>query len=169
MGRVGRNGSEQYVSLYLFLGLLQRILDWKEAIIGFSNFLKIFAIFLEFSFTRWVGTKRNDNFYFLYFDLKWSLNGIFWFFFFFFLEFFITRWVWTERKDIFYSLFLGISQPILAWNDAIMVFINFLNLFANFLEFSITRRVGMKRNDNFYFLSFSAFSNLFRLEIKPYG
>jgi len=49
-----------------------------------------------------------------------------------------------------------------------MVFINFLNLFAIFLEFSITRRVGMKRNDNFYFLSFSAFSNLFRLEIKPY-
>ena len=27
MGRVGRNGSEQYVSLSLFLGLLQRTLD----------------------------------------------------------------------------------------------------------------------------------------------
>ena len=50
-----------------------------------------------------------------------------------------------------------------------MVFFNFLNLFAIFLEFSITRRVGMNRNDNFYFLSFSAFSNLFRLEINPYG
>ena len=36
-----------------------------------------------------------------------------------------------------------------------------------FLEFSITRRVGMKRNDNFYFLYFSAFSNLFWLEIMP--
>ena len=35
------------------------------------------------------------------------------------------------------------------------------------MEFYITRRVGTKRNDNFYFLSFSAFSNLFWLEMKP--
>ena len=50
-----------------------------------------------------------------------------------------------------------------------MIFFNFLNLCAILLEFSINRRVGTKRNDNFYFLSFSALSNLFWLEMKPYG
>ena len=50
-----------------------------------------------------------------------------------------------------------------------MIFINFLDFGTIFLELPITRRVGMKRNDNFYFLSFSPFSNLFRLEINPYG
>ena len=48
-----------------------------------------------------------------------------------------------------------------------MVFLNFFTFFAIFLEFYITRRVGTKRNNNFYFLSFSAFSNLFWLELKP--
>ena len=42
-----------------------------------------------------------------------------------------------------------------------------MNFFAIFLEFLITRRAGTKRNDNFYFLSFSSFSNLFSLEMKP--
>ena len=41
----------------------------------FLNFLNFFAIFLEFSITDWVGTGRNDNFYFLSFsafpDLFW--------------------------------------------------------------------------------------------------
>ena len=50
-----------------------------------------------------------------------------------------------------------------------MIFLNFLDFGTIFLELPITRRVGMKRNDNFYFLSFSPFSNLFRLEINPYG
>jgi len=49
-----------------------------------------------------------------------------------------------------------------------MVFFNFLNCFAIFLEFSISHRVGTKRNDTFYILSFSAFNNLFWLEIKTY-
>ena len=122
---------------------------------------------MKISFTRWVGTKRNDNFYFLYFsafsNLFWLEMKpqwyylIFWFFFFFFLEFFIACRVWTERKDNFYSLFLGISQPILAWNGAITVFFNLFNFFAINLEFSLTRQVGMKRNNNFYFLSLSLF------------
>ena len=42
-----------------------------------------------------------------------------------------------------------------------------LNFFAIFLEFSITSRVGTERTDNFYFFSFSTFSNLFWLEMKP--
>jgi len=45
----------------------------------------------------------------------------------------------------------------------------FLNFFAIFFEISITRRIGTKRNDNFYFLSFSAFSNQFWLEMKHNG
>ena len=49
-----------------------------------------------------------------------------------------------------------------------MVFFNFLNFFAILLEFSITRRVGTERTDNFYSFSFSAFTNLFWLEMKPY-
>ena len=39
--------------------------------------------------------------------------------------------------------------------------------FAIFFGFYITRRMGTKRNDNFYFLSFSAFSYLFWLVLKP--
>ena len=72
----------------------------------------------------------------------------------------------TERQDLF-SFFLGILQPILALNEAIMVFFNFLIFLQFFLEFSITRQVGTERNDNFYFLSFLAFSTLFLLEMMP--
>ena len=61
------------------------------------------------------------------------------------------------------SLFL----PTLAWNEATLVFLNFVNFVAIFLEFSITPRVRMERKDNLYFLSFAAFSCLFWLEMKP--
>ena len=69
----------------------------------------------------------------------------------------------TEQNGtiIFISLFLIYFQPILAWNEFIMVFFNI------FLEFSITRRIGTKRNYNFYFLSFPALSSLFWLKRKP--
>ena len=100
--------------LSLFRCIFQPILAWKEAITGFFNFLKIFAIFLEFSITRWVGTKRNDNFYFLYFsafsDLFWlEMKPQSYFFYFlnlfaFFLKFSITRRVGTQRNDNFYFL-----------------------------------------------------------------
>ena len=89
------NETEQQFLFSLFVSLFQPILAWKGAIIGFFNVLKIFAIFLEFSFTRWVGTKR--NFYFVYFsafsNLFWLKMRpqwcylIFWFFFFFFWNF----------------------------------------------------------------------------------
>ena len=49
-------------------------------------------------------------------------------------------------------------------HNGVLIFFTF---FATFLEFYITRRVGTKRNYNFYFQSFSAFSNLFWLEMKP--
>ena len=147
---------------------------------------------MEFSITLRVGTKRNDNSYFLsfptfsnlfwlimrphwffwtfllffwnfllhigqewngiiififslsqtlptYFGLKWGGNGIFFnffnFFAIFFLEFSITHRVGTERNGviIFISLFLIYFQPILAWNEFIMVFLNFLLFLWNFL------------------------------------
>ena len=47
------------------------------------------------------------------------------------------------------------------------IFLIFLNFFAFFLEFSITRWVGTKLNEKIYFLSFSAFSKLFWLYMKP--
>ena len=67
-------------------------------------------------------------------------------FFVIFLEFSISRGVGTKRNDTFYILFLGIFKPILAWNEAIVVFLNFLNFLTIFLEFSITRweRNGME-------------------------
>ena len=40
----------------------------------------------------------------------------------------------TERQYLF-SFFLGLVQPILALNEAILAFFNFLNFFAIFLEF----------------------------------
>ena len=71
----------------------------------------------------------------------------------------------TERWFLF-SPFLLFIKPILAWKEYRTVFFKFLNFFDIFLGFSISRRVGTKRNDNFYILSFTAFYNLFSLEIK---
>ena len=62
----GKNGSERQFLFFLFLGLFQSILAWNEAITVSFNFLNFFAIFSEFSIALWVGTKRNDNFYFLF-------------------------------------------------------------------------------------------------------
>ena len=63
----GRNGTKGQFLFSLFLGLFQPILAWKEAITVFFNFLNFFAIFFELSLLRLVGTKQNDNFYFLCF------------------------------------------------------------------------------------------------------
>ena len=60
MGRVGRNGSEQYVSLSIWV------------FITFKNFL---PIFLEFCITRRLGTDRNDNFLYLSFL---AFSNVFW-------------------------------------------------------------------------------------------
>ena len=51
-----------------------------------------------------------------------------------------------------FSLFHGILQPILAENEAVVVFFNFLNFFAIFLEFSISRRVGTEQNETTIFI-----------------
>ena len=137
----------------------------------------IFYIFLEFSSTCLVGTKRNDIFYFPYFssfsDLFWlemNYNGISFIFsiFIYFYEIFYYASGRNEMKRYFlFSHFPSLFKPILAYNEATLVFFNFLNFFAIFLEFSFTPRVRMERKDNFYFLSFAAFSYLFLLEMKP--
>ena len=57
---------------------------------------------------------------------------------------------------IIFILSLSLPFPtIMASNEAVTVFFNFLNFFAIFFELSVTGRVETKRNDNFYFLSFS--------------
>ena len=153
MGRVGRNGSEQYVSLYLFPGLLQRILDWKEAIMEFFNFLNFFAIFYYASGRN--RTEQNNNFYFLYFlaffNLFWLEMKpqryflIFWLFYWNFLLRIGLERNGTERQFLF-CYFPILLWPILASNESLMIFFNFYNFFATFLEFSIMRRVGTKCN-----------------------
>ena len=117
----------------LFLGLPQRILARKVAIIVFSNFLNFFTFF--FAIFHY-GSCRNSSERFILF-------------------YFI----------IFFFLFLGLSQLILAWREAIMVFFKFLNFFAIFMEFPITGLVGTRWNE-FSFPFFSAFPNLFWLEKK---
>ena len=139
-------------------------------------------MFWKFSLFFWnfllhVGWERNGIFILsisrpfpTYFDLKWGPNGVIWFFdfssFFFGIFYYPSGRNGTERQFLFF-LFLGISQPILAWNGAIIGFFNFSKIFAIFLEFSFTRWVGTKRKDNFYFFSFSAFPNLFWHEMEP--
>ena len=76
--------------------------------------------------------------------------------------------VGEERKFIF-SLCHILFHPILAWNKAITVLFYILTFFSIFLKFCISCWVGKKRNDNFYFHTFSAFFNLFGLEMKPFS
>ena len=141
------------------------------------NFFNFIAIFLEFSISRWVGTKWNDNFYFLPFS---SFSYLFWLeknayrYFLNFLNFLIFFLNFLLRvgleQNVMIIFILSLSHPFQTYfglkriHNCIFYFFEF---FAIFLEFSITRRVVTKRNDNFYFVSFSSFSNLFWLEMKP--
>ena len=125
----------------------------------FFNFLNFFAIVLEFSITRQVGT---INFIFslsphfqIYFGLKGCHNGIFEFFLLFFCNFLLCVGLERNRtkRQFLFSLFLCVFHPILAWKEAIMAFLNFLNFFAIFLEFCITHRVGTERNGTIIFIT----------------
>ena len=137
--------------------------------------MNFFAMFLEFSITPWVGTKQNDNFYFLSFsafsNLFWLQMKLYWHFliFWIFLQFFwnFKLCVRLGRNEIIILIF-SLSLPFpnyFGWkwcHNGI-----FFYCFGTFLEFSITCQEGTKRNDNFYFLSFLAFSKLFWLEMMP--
>ena len=106
----------------------------------FLIFLIFFAIFYEFSITRRVGMKRNDNFYFPCFSvysnllcLEMSHNDIFKFFKFFFyfsgIFYYASGRNETERQFLF-SVFLGLFQPILALNEGKkMVFFKIFSYF----------------------------------------
>jgi len=72
---LGGNETARQFLFSLFLGLFQPILAGKEAITGFFSSSNFFAIFLEFSIARRVGTKRNDNFYFPSFS---AFSNLFW-------------------------------------------------------------------------------------------
>ena len=71
----GRNGTEWQFLFSLFLIIFQHIWAWNEPIMAFFSFLNCFAIFLEFSISRWVGTKRIDTFYILSFS---AFSSLFW-------------------------------------------------------------------------------------------
>ena len=88
-----------------------------------SNFLKFFAISLEFSIMVRVGTHRNDFFFFFFFILSQPILAReeammafsnFLNFFAILLEFSIPSQVETHRNDFYY--FLSFSAfPILLW------------------------------------------------------
>ena len=163
-----------------FRCLSQPILSWKEAMMEFCNFLNFFAIFLEFSIPSRVGTHRN-YFFFLTFSafhnlfrlekkLRWCFQ-IFWIFLLFFWYFLLRVGKGHIGKIFFlFSLFLGLSHPIFAWKEALMVFSKFLNIFLYFYIIFYSRS-GRNPSERFfffffYFLSFSAFPYLFWLQKK---
>ena len=91
---------------------------------------------------------------------------IFWKILLFFWNFLLR--IGMERNRTIISIF-STSRPFptyfgLKWSHNSIVW--YFDFFALFMEFYITRRIGTKRNDNFYFISFSALSNLFWLEMK---
>ena len=170
---IERNGMTNFIFSISMRFTTNFGLKWSHNdIFKFSNYL---ATFLEFSISCRVGTKTEwcllySLFLGLYQPiLAWNeaiivfFNFLNFFAIFFWIFYFVSCRNGTERND---SFLLCIFLPILAWKEPIMVFFNFLNLFAILLEFSITRRVGRERTDNFYFFFFSAFPNLFCLEMK---
>ena len=160
----------------LFLILFRPISAWNEPFFVFLLFFEFFTIFLEFSITLRVGTKRNDNFYFLSFpafsNLFWLIMKPHWYFLilWFFLLFFwnFLQHIGQERNGtiFLFSLFLSLFQPILDWNEAVMVFFKFFLIFLLFFFGIFYYTNGTERNDNFYFLSFPTFSSLHWLKMK---
>ena len=59
------------------------------------------------------------------------LNFFEFFCYYFGIFYYALGWNETERQDLF-SFFLDLFQPILALNEAVMVFFNFMNFFAIF-------------------------------------
>ena len=119
------------------------------------------------------GTEGNDNFYFLSFPAFSSLLSIkmkpqwyfliFWIFLLFFWNFLLR--IGPKRNGTIIFIF-SLYQPLPTYFGLKRIVNGIFNFFGIFLEFSITHRAGMKRNNNFYFLSFSASSNLFWLQMR---
>ena len=144
---MGGNETKWQFLFSLFVNLFQPILAWKVAIIGFLKFLEIFAIFWEFSFTSWAGTKWNDNFYFLYFS---AFSNLFWlemkpqwyyliflFFFFFFWNFLLPLGKEWNGKTMFifylsrhFPTYFGLKCN---HNGIFLIYWIFLLFFLNFI------------------------------------
>ena len=149
----GRNETELYFLFSIFFSLLHPILAWNETIMVIFHFLNFFAIFLEFSITRRVGTERNgteqnNNFYFLPLsalsNLFWPEIKPYWHFLIFliYLLFFSNfllraRRVGTEQNDNFYFLPLSALSNLFwlkikpLWH--FLIFLIYLLFFSNFL------------------------------------
>ena len=143
---VGTKRNETKIFIFYISHPFPTYFGLKWTIMVFLLFFQFLTIFMEFSIMFQIGTKWNDNFYFLTFpaisNLFWLIMRphwyflIFWIFFVIFLEFSITHRVETKQNDNFlFSLYLFLFQPIMAWNESIMVFFNFLNFFLLFLNF----------------------------------
>ena len=116
---------------------------------------------------RRVGTKCNDNFYFISFS---SFSNLFLacneaiMVFFNFLIFLLFFWnfllcVGLERNGTMIFIF-SLSQPFptyCGWNEAIMVFFNLLNLFFLFFWYFVLR-IGLERNGTIIFIFFRSHS-----------
>ena len=89
---------------------------------------------------------------------------IFWNFFLYFWEFSISVLVKTVPSKKFVFLFFGQAPPVSAWNDATMFFFLIFCIFLGILKIRMAKN-GSEREESF--LSFSAYPNLFRLEMKP--
>ena len=106
---------------YLF-GIFYYVSAWNEATMVFLYFRNCFSIFSEFSFTRRVGTKLNDNCCFpslsAFFNVFWLEMKPQWHFFKFFKffpifsEFSITRQVGMEHDDSFYFFPFSAFPPL---------------------------------------------------------
>ena len=105
-----------------------------------------------------------------YGGLKCSKNGIF---FNFFEYFCYSFWIFyyelrrneTERQYLF-SFFLGLFQPILALNEAILALFNFLQFFWNF---QLSVRLGRNQTIIFIFSLSHPLSTDFELKLSHNG
>ena len=130
--------------------------------------MNFFAIFREFSLTRQFGTKRNDNFSFLFLRLfhpilAWNEPTIVFFDFFesssLFLQFSITSPIGRERKDNFY-FFSFSAFSILFWHEMKPQWHFFIFLF--FFSFFWILYFPSSRNGTESQFLFSLFLLLFR-------
>ena len=137
----------------------------------FSNFFNIFAIFLECSITGREETQRSLFLPFLSFvvfpDLFWLETKLwryflnFWIFLLFFFGIFYDGSCRNIAERFFlFSLFLGLSQPILALKESLMVFFKFYCYFFGIFYYGSGRATS---EQFFYFLSLAGFPYLFWL------
>ena len=135
---------------FLFLGLSHPGLDRNNAWMMFFNFWIFLLLFLEFSCLGRVGTEIGTKFFFFTFSvylilvsieilLEWCFYFILLGFVLFFLEFSCLGRVGKEFGTKIFSLFLGLSHLGLEWNNARMMFFNFLNFFSIFFGIFLPR------------------------------